>query len=373
MKNILSTTLALFILFAVGSCEENDKDPIVQGNGVVLRSADAVSPVVLTYSNNSNVVATLDWDKSNNGPASVPTYTVVVSDNADSGHANELVLNGGNSIEVTNDLRTYVVKVGELNAAVNMLTNARCGQPIAIDIRVKSTLGIVAGNAFVQYSNPITITVTPYSTALPTMSFATAAQIAALPQNMAASGIEEEDYEGYVRLTPGIYNFYKPDACNGYATPTMYGDDGLGTFNTLAVGGSGYTVTTTGNYRVIADTMTGLYSVLPITSWGVIGTAKVAFPGSSTNPPLIYYAVDDIYKTSSTGIALHGGKTFRFRANNTIVLAQYDSTKTGVLYGGPTMSYNGIDVLVPGITDQFYDITLDLSSPRNYKYTLVLH
>jgi hypothetical protein len=374
MKNIFKTIIFAFCLILAASCSNEGDHTKVVANGFALRATTNNSPVVLLPQNNSDPVVTLEWDKSDNGTSSVSTYIVEIADHlVDPNFTNPKRANLGNNVVVTNELRSYTIKVGELNTLINQLPGFVCGQPITVDIRVKSSLGAGYYNSFVQYSsNVITVNVTPYSSVLPTMSFATTAQIGALPQNMAASGVGATDYEGYIRLTPGVYNFYKPDACNGYSSPTMYGDDDSGSFNTLAVGGTGYTVVTTGNFRVIADTTTGLYSVIPITSWGVIGTAKVAFPGSSTNPAMAYDAVNNIYY-SALPMNLHGGKTFRFRGNNIIVLAKFDPTKTGVLYGGPEMSYNGVDILVPGITDQLYDITLDLSSPRNYKYTLVLH
>jgi hypothetical protein len=89
---------------------------------------------------------------------------------------------------------------------------------------------------------------------------------------------------------------------------------------------------------------------------------------------LVYDTTNNIYKTNLPTL-LKGGKTFRFRANNSdaITMAGFDPTKTGASYGGPQMSYNGVEILVPGIVTAAFDITLDLSSPRNYKYTLVLH
>lgn len=372
MKNILKTILFGLLILTLGSCTKNDTDPKVMSNPFTLRAPDAVSPVVLTPLSTANTIATLNWDKSNNGVASVSTYVVEIADHAaDPNFANPQFVNGGNDIQVTNDSRTYVLKAGEMNTLINQLPAAQCGVVIAIDIRVKSTLGSVVNNTFLQYSNVISILVTPYSTALPVITFAMTSQNPANTPKMAASSIFTTDYEGYMYLQSGSYLFYKPDSCNGFAAPTVYGDDG--TFSNLIVNGDAYTITTAGVYRVSADTTTGLYSVTPISAWGIIGQAKLIGTGTS-NPALTYDPVNNIYK-STAPTSLRGGKTFRFRANNSdvISLAKFDPTKTGANFGGPLMTYNGIEIPVPGIVTGVFDITLDLSSPRNYKYILVLH
>ncbi|HMI07582.1 MAG TPA: SusE domain-containing protein, partial [Flavobacterium sp.] len=80
MKNILKTIIFAFALIAFGSCE-HDADPIVSANGFTLRTAESLSPVVLIPQNDANTVATLQWDKSDNGGfTSVSQYKVEVAE-----------------------------------------------------------------------------------------------------------------------------------------------------------------------------------------------------------------------------------------------------------------------------------------------------
>lgn len=374
MKNILRTSVFSLLFFAAASCTENDKDPVVSPHAFELRAPAAMTPVVLSPQNSATVVAALEWDKSDNGIAAVPSYSIEIASHTDTDFAHAITLNSGNNIDISTGLLAYSLTEAELNAVVSQLTGTVCGSPTAVDIRVRSQLGIVANNAFIQYSNVIPLTVSTFSAALPLMSFAMTPAGAATAPKMAASSIYTMDYEGYMYLLPGDYFFYRGDACNSFGTPTSYGDDGGGSFDTLMVGGSAYTINTAGNYRVRANLTTMKYVVTPISNFGIIGLAKTVFTGVSNNPVFVYNSATNVY-SSPAPIKLHGGKTFRFRANNSnvISLARFDPTKTGDFYAGPTMSYDGPEILVPGLVDAFYNITLDVSNPRNYTYTLTLN
>ena len=375
MKNFLKTMFFAFVLVAVGSCEE-DIDPKVSANGFALRAPDAPGSIVLQPTNDANVVATLNWDKSDNGGiATVSTYKVEVAESG-TNFANAVTGNAGNDITTAD--RSYVLNVGELNTLVNQLPGYACGVPMDIDIRIKSTLGGVYYNAFSQYSSVVTFNVTPYSSALPTMAFSTDGIITAASDKMASSGVLRTDYEGYMYLTPGTYKFYKPDACGNYTGATEYGVAGL---TTLVANGTGYVVTTAGYYLVKADTGTSTYSVRAII-WNLIGSAKQTFPGA--NSPMTY---DQTAKVWRLNINLANGYGFKFRSNGTALnLVNFlPATVNTSDYGGPVLSYvatGGLitdnELAVPGTktnpkTYVNYDIVLDLSSPRNYKYTITAH
>jgi hypothetical protein len=382
MKNFLKTIVFAFLLMAVVSCEEG-LDPKVSANGFALRAPDAPGSLVLLPQNNADVVATLDWDKSSNlATSTVSTYTVEVAPSG-TGFANPIVANAGN--DVTSADRTYALNVKELNAIVNQFPNYQCGVAMTIDVRVKSTLGKGFYNAFSQYStNTITFDVTPYSSALPTMAFSTTSAITTDTPKMAASSVLNTDYEGYMYLTPGLYKFYKPDACGDYSSATVYGDDGGGA---LGVNGSDYQVNTAGYFLVKANTATTgtgalTYSVRPII-WNLFGAAKLTFPQANT--VMTYDNATHLWKLNN--ITLSQGYEFKFRSNGTgssaLILGKYNAASVETsTYGGPVLTYvpsaTGSDLNVPGTktsprTNTAYDITLDLSSPRNYNYTIVEH
>lgn len=372
MKQTLKTIFFAFCLIAIGSCED-DVNPKVAANGFALRSAGGESTVVLTPQTDDQTVTTLDWDRSNNGGVNtVSAYQIEVAESG-TAFANAVSANAGNNVTATD--RTYVLTVGELNQLVNQLPGYQCGQEIAVDVRVKSILGQGFYNAFVQYSsNVITLHVVPYSSALPLLAFSSNATITADTPKMASSGVLNTDYEGYMYLTPGSYKFYKADACGGFSTPVVYGDDDSGSFDTLVLNGSGYDVLTAGFYLVRANlTQTGTmnYSIRP-TTWNLFGAAKPNFPAA--NSALTYNQTTKVWETN---ITLSKGYEFKFRSNlNTFILGSFVAGSVNTAnYGGPNLSYNGGDLNVPGTKSQprvnaSYHVTLDLNSPRNYSYTI---
>lgn len=375
MKKILKTIFFAFCLITISSCEE-DIDPKVVANGFALRGLDSASPLVLAPQNDDNAVISLEWDKSDNGGFNtVSGYTVEVAESG-TNFANAVTANAGNSITATD--RTYLLKVGELNTLVNKLPGYQCGQSMDVDIRVKSTLGGEFYNAFTQYStNVVTVTVTPYSSALPTLAFASSATITDDTPRLAASGVLNSDYEGYMYLAAGSYKFYKPDACGNYSTPVVYGDDDSGSFDTLTENGSGYVVLVPGYFLVKANLPAGgplTYNVRP-TTWNLFGAAKQNFP--LANSPMTYNQTSKVWELN---INLAEGYEFKFRSNlNTLVLGKYNVNSVGTsTFGGDVMTYNGGDFNVPGnkanpkVYKNFH-ITLDLSKPRNYNYTITVN
>jgi starch-binding outer membrane protein SusE/F len=374
MKRILKTIFFAICLIAFVSCED-DIDPKVSTQGFVLRAVDSASPLVLTPQNNANNVVTLQWDKSDNGGFSaVSTYIVEVAESG-TNFAGAVSANAGNNITTAD--RSYILTVGELNTLINSLPGYQCGQPMDVDIRVKSTLGAGMYNQFVQYSsNVVTVNVTPYSSALPTLAFSATGTIAADTPKLAASSVLNTDYEGYMWLTPGSYKFYQPTSCGDFGSPVVFGDDDSGSFNTLTPNGSGYTVLVAGYYLVKANLSTAgplamTYSVRP-TTWNLFGAAKQFFP--QANSAMTYDQASGLWKVT---ITLAEGYEFRFRSNsNTFILGKFKDTSVNPSeYAGPILSYNGTDLNVPGAkssprTYKSYLVALDLSRPRDYSYTI---
>jgi len=377
MRNIYKSIFFALCIVALGSCED-DKDPVVSANGFELRSVDSASPLVLTPQNDANSVVTLQWDKSDNvGAASVSSYTVEIAQSGNN-FANPLALNAGNP--VTTD-RSYVLKVAELNKLVNQFPDYVCGQQIAVDIRVKSVLGSGFYNSFTQYSsNTVTLNVTPYSVKLPTLIFASSAPNATSAGNLAASSVINTDYEGYIYLQPGTYKFYKPNSCGDYGSPEVYGTNGTA----LALNGSDIQITTAGHYLVKADTQALSFSVRA-TTWNIYGTAKSSFPGANT--VMEYEQSTGLWKVTAN---LGEGYGFKFRSNGTspniLVLGAFNNTVAGSLFAGSSLTYVPVPVVetAPNFVQEVktsenrpaprvnrsFTITLDLNSPRDYKYTV---
>lgn len=377
MKNILKKSIFALLLISLGSCTEKDIDPVASPNGgpKLSMSAAPTGGLVLSPASAKNLIAALDWEHSENGIPSQANYTVEI---AKSGTSFAAPIAAGTT---QNKFLSWTHE--QLNGALDPIIFI----PYVasnIDVRVKSSLGNGA-NAMVQYSNVITVSVTPYSTALPKLgvpgshlgiSWGLPSTAAMMPQ-LASSGYGKTNYEGYMTLN-GDFKFLTPLTNGGYNWgPTNWGDDGSFSGTLQANGGdiniaAGYYLVKANTGAVTTENPNGLkYSADPITRWDITGSATpLGWPdvvNGYNSTPMTYNATT---KKWSITIALTGGNAIKFRANNnwSINLGKFDASKTGNDYGGEDMSYGGGDI--PVATTGTYTITLDLSNPRDYKYTI---
>ena len=376
MKKIFKTSVFAILLLALASCTEADTDPTISNGGILLKQPIAGTEYTLAPQDASDDLLTLEWDAANYGMPSVSSYTIEI---AKSGTNFATPIPAVISTEAA-PTSNYTWSVGYLNSLVNTIGFAPC-ESVDIDIRIKSSLGLNPEKVFIQYSNIVTIKVNPYSLNLPLLSFASNVADAATAPKLASSGVLNTDFEGYMWLEPGSYKFYQPDACGSFANPVVYGDDDNGSFNTLVVDGSGYQVNTAGYFLVRADLTTNIYSVRP-TTWNLYGGAKTIFPGA--NSAMVYNQASGLWTLS---ISLGQGYGFKFRSNgNAFILGAYNANSTGLLFSGSDMSYVALPLANPEPPYVFelktdttqpsprvnnnYTVTLDLRSPRNYKYSV---
>jgi hypothetical protein len=383
MKKIFKSIILSSFFLGVVSCEKED-GPVLSANGFQLRSTTLNSPVVLTPANDNDIVAVLEWDKSNTGTPSVSTYTIQVSENGV--YNTEVSANSGNNMSVS----AYTLKAGEINSIVNRLPNYACGQEISIDVRIKAKVG-TSDNAFVQYSNPITIRVTPYSTAKPLLAFTTDASLAANADKLASSSyLIASDYQGFFYLTPGTYKFYKPNSCNEFTSPTVYGTNGTNSGALDASGTTGFTVATAGHYFIkvnLNETGAGAmtYSISqfnnPTSTFGIFGDSTKAI-GFQNTTPMTY---DLVTKKWSVTISLIDGKKFSFKTGNINPIAAVLTGSGSAVVGSTnkvSIASGNIDnvgsIKAPGDfvnnnTKTRYNVMVDVSNPRNYTYTLEIN
>ena len=386
MKNIFKTIIFSLCLVALGSCED-DPDPVVSPNGFTLTVIDGPSSnLVLTPQQNNANVAVLSWDNSDFGVGNaVSQYTVEIAPSG-TNFASPAVANAGNPIPSG---QTYNLKVQELNNILNDFPGYECGKPTLVDIRIKSKLGGNYYNAVMQYSNTVTLDITPYSKQLPVMAFATSASITAETPRLAAGGVLNSNFEGYMYLTPGTYKFYQPDACGGFASPAVFGDNNDGTFSGLEANGAGYEVTSANFFFVSVDMSTLKYTVRPI-RWNYYGTAKQTFP--ATNVAMTYNVAEKVWESNTTTpVRLAEGYGLKFRSDAGTVLGTYNAAGNNTaLFGGSILTYLAsplpveggpqalpyvFEVSVPGPKApvrviKSYIVKLDLNSPRDYKFSI---
>ncbi|MBC7653196.1 MAG: SusE domain-containing protein [Oligoflexus sp.] len=359
MKNILKITFFALLLISIGSCT-NDQDPVATANGLNLKAITPSSPFVLSPVNGDNDVATITWDAVDNGVPTGPSVYVVEIAKSGTNFAKPIIAS-----PISTDT-SFLWKEGYLNSL--LLANGFLPELAAdIDVRVKSTLGIEF-NTFVQYSNIIAIKVTPFSQS--TFAFAKVGADPSLAPKTLSAGFFTTDTEGYSWLEAGDYKFYTSVQNKFAASNPFYGNDGSGA---LVLNGKAINIATAGYYRIMADNgaIPKTYSLTLITAWGIIGDAKV-FGALNSLPPMTYNQAENKWKIV---INLKGGKSFKFRANNSNVinLGTGDAGAGTPEYAGAVMKYNGATVPVPGLSTSTvpYIVTLDLSSPRNYTYTMV--
>lgn len=348
MKKILRISSLALLLITGAACENDDQTIAKAKGGPELISPASGTEYILSPANADNEATTLVWNHADYDVQTEVNYEVQVAlagtDFAD-------IISGGTT---TNRFMTWTVASLNQVALDAGLTPYTAGD---LDIRIKGTLG--ANAEMESYSNPITITVTPYTTELPKL---------AVPGNhqgwdpptaprIASSGFGQTDYEGYVWLD-GEFKFVAPNDAGNFAWGnTDWGDDGSFS-GVLVESGESNCTATAGYYRVSANTTTLLYNVEP-TAWGIVGAAT---SGGWDNSTALTY--NSSTKKWEGTVVLTAGE-FKFRANNswTINLGA-DSDDDGFMnYGGPNLSV---------AADGTYNVVLDLSNPREYTYSVTL-
>jgi hypothetical protein len=354
MKNILKITAFAFLLISFASCTDTI-DPMVSPNGFKLNAPDPTGPFVLSPLDGDNLLTTITWDAADSGVTTVsPKYTVEIA-KAGTNFAKPIIASTASTA------LKVVWQEGYINAI--LLDNGFVPDAVAdLEIRVKSVLGESA-NPFVQYSNTVSMKVTPFAQLF--LAFTKVGDNPANAPKTKSSSLYTSDCEGYAWLEAGSYKFYTSIGGVFQASNPFYGDNGSGA---LVLNGAAINVTTAGFYMIKANigTTPTTYSITA-SEWGIYGPAKPNPTG--VNRKMIYNPTTKKWELT---VLLNGGKAFRFRNTAwTFILGGFDETKVGADYAGTAMSYNGKDIYLAGTTAFTYTVTLDLNTPRAYTYTLV--
>jgi hypothetical protein len=308
---------------------------------------------------------------------------VIISDrNADPNFQNAVEFSGSGD---ENTLRTSTIKIGDMNTLINRLPSFNCGT-MQIDIRVKSTLGINPKNAVVQYSNPITVSVTGYSKNPLLMAFVkTSTDPASAPKIASSSYTSATDYEGFMYLTAGDYKFYQPDACGSFSGAAVFGVSGGNSGTLIQDGTTSYNVPADGHYFIKVNATAGTYTISQFNNTtatnvlGIFGNATKVGIGFANTTPMTY---DEQTKKWSVTINLVDGKKFSFKTGNTTpIAAVLTGAGSGIVGVNNAVSVasgtidNTGSIKAPGTyvddnTKTKYKVVLDLNTPRQYYYTL---
>ena len=350
MKHIFNFCLIAFTLFLV-SCSDDDNLMVSEGSfGNILTPTTGQSFVLNPLEEQTNNAITVSWEDATYSVPTQANYSVEIASSG-TNFENPILIGNTNSnaisVNITN-FNGYAVQAGLLPFIEGSL-----------DLRVKSAIG--DEDLLPQYSEVITITVTPFTTDLPKL---------AVPGNhqgwdppnaplLASSAFGETDYEGYVWLD-GEYKFLAPDITGAFDWGnTDWGDDGSFTGVLVETDESNCTATE-GYYLVMADTDALTYSAT-MYNWGLIGSAT---PNNWDSDQDMEYDSD----TKTWRITLDlTAEEIKFRANDNWDWAYGDNGADGSLE-----STGGSENIVVPVAGN-YTVILDLSNPREYTYSLTLN
>jgi hypothetical protein len=350
MKKII----ALLLLVSISSCtlDELQDRTIVEGkNAAELSAPDSGSAYKLLPENMALQAERFVWTPANyNGNVEI-SYTLEMDVTGGDFSAPQ-ILGGVNS---KNQLSVSVEILNKACLALKVLPY----KASSFDVRIVSS----ATGFDKLVSNVLPILITPYTTESPKLwmpgdyqgesGYGNDKTPSTAPQ-IAASAYGKTDFEGYVYFdVAGSFKFTGQPDWN----PEVYGMGA--TDGTLDAKGGDIIVAASGYYLVKADTDPAkLNYSTTATSWGIIGDATAGGWGNST--PMIYDKVSRLWKITTTLTAAK----FKFRANNgwDINLGDIKPKADKV-----NLQYGGDDIAVEAGN---YTITLDLSVPRVYKYTI---
>lgn len=361
MKNITKSIIALFAVVALSCNVEDVQDrPVVEGvDSPVLTAPTSGAAYVLSPANASAQAERFTWTSANYGGDVEIVYTV------------EIDLKG-NEFKTPKELASRKSE-NQASVSVETMNNAALAlkstpfAPGEFEVRVKSTVGTE-----VMFSNVVGIVVTPYTTENPKLWVPGGyAKASGYPNNwdpatspmLSASGYGKVDFEGYINFA-AFTGANEEDQYKFTSFPEWKGEYAAGTApGTIAASGANFKIPAGGYYLMEVDTEKLTYKATR-TSWAVTGSGTpLSWPAGPDGTPgqdhdMAYNPTTKVWTVTLNLTAAE----IKFRANDDWKVNYGDKGADGIL------DFNSDNIKVASAGN--YTITLDLSSPRNYKYTL---
>lgn len=349
MKNLSLILLTIFGLVIFTSCED-DLGPVANSDpgAPELSTPESGDTYTLSQDEADETLFTLEWSKSDFGFDAAVTYTIEM---AEEGTDFE------NPIEIGEVNETsFEITVGDMNNEL-LAAGFPADQEASVEIRVK---GEVSDSMDPEYSDPITLTFTPYFVEVdyPSIYVPGGYQSASgygndwTPEDAPAlaSPDDNDRYEGYVYVADDDSEFKFTNERNWDD-----GDWGMSdTEGELESPGNNIPADA-GYYKINVDLNNMTYELLN-TDWGVIGDAT---PGGWDEDTDMEYDLDE--KVWSVELELTEGE-IKFRANDT-----WDDIDYGDNDADGTLNPGGDNIAVDDAGT--YTIEMDLSQ-QPYRYTL---
>ena len=359
MKTIIKILCGIIPLLCVlAACQDDPELTTLQEVSFGSTITASGQNVVLSEDNEATEVISFSW-KEVNYPVKAPvSYSVQIDVPADTTGASPWA--NAREIPAGDNVLTKSFMGAELNAVAKEL-GLEAGKPGVIVVRAKAFLDRAA------YSEPVTVTVTPFQTVIDLPSLYVPGDYqgwnpAAAPKIVSAKS--DGVYEGYIYIPAGGTLQFKLTAQPDW-TPMAYGDGGDGTLIEANYSGGNFTAPSEGCYNLTADLNTMRYTVNR-TTWSIIGDAT---PGGWGNDTQLAY--DPSRKVWEVTADMSANGSFKFRANNAWVIDFGVNAEGKLAYADhPVFGYDAAvsNITVPSSGN--YTITLDLQTAGDYKYKL---
>lgn len=354
MKNILKYLLLSLFIVSITSCDNEDQEQLVimqNGSGEITAPSTGAKYVLNPEEESTNPALTLTWNASDYDIPTEIKYTVEFAKTG-TDFAEPYIAGSTTNLNLSWNIMEF--NGAAVSAGLDPFVEGD------LDIRVISTVG--SNGVQPQLSNVVTILVTPYTTALPTIAVPGAHQGWDPPTAplLASSAFGETDYEGYVWLLhgadEGTYKFLAPDQTGGFFWGnTDWGDDGTDSGILVEEDEVNCNVSEDGYYLLTANTDELTYKATA-TNWGIIGAATPTGWDSDTD---MMYDADS--RTLYVDIDLVAGP-FKFRANDDWAIQFGSFDADGYLTRDGDYTFEG--------ASGNYRVVLDLSNPREYTYSI---
>lgn len=357
MKTIKNVMIAMLAVFAV-SCTQDDVEnrPVVEGKTApVLTAPEAGNVYVLNPDAQDVLAERFVWSAADFGEGIIPNYEVEIDYQGDN-------FDTPQTIGTTSGTLQFAASNGVLNTSLLAL-GATPFTAATFEVRVKAYVG-----ESIMYSEPVEMSITPFTTEAPKMYVVGNFQAASgygsdwTPADavmIQAPEYGDTNFEGYVYMNVAAPEFkFLP---TNTSFDGDYGDDGSFGGILAQDGEQNVQLSAPGYYLIKADTDAMTYSATA-TTWGLIGSATAPVTGGDgwgTDADMTY---DPGTKKWSITINLVGGAEVKFRANNGWTINMGDNAADG------SLEQDGSNIAVP--TSGSYTVTLDLSVPRHYTYSL---
>lgn len=353
MKQIIFT---LFSLALLASCKKDETRAVYHEPSELLELTSSANTVTLDSSKKQQTAISFNWNKVSYGINAEITYTLQLDvAGGDFSKPQEVII--GN--DTTSASFTHVA-FNTLALAVGIRPNASGAMQVRVKAQVQQN-GITGGPSSIPpvYADVKTVNVTTYPPPDAPLMYLSG-QFNGWPTGgapIADTGFTGA-YEGYIYVGPTISDYQFKILVEKDWAKTYALDKSDNTKMIATAGGAGDNLFTAGKgyYQIKANTQTLKWEA-NIATWGLVGDA--VSDNWTTNVPMTYDATTQVWSVTTT---VKQTGQWKFWANQAWTL-NYGIRNGALVLDGPSFA-------APA-TEGAYKITLNLSNPAKYTYSII--